>query len=55
MTTVAVAKPIRHAAIEAWLERFRLAWEQGDAGNWIEWAFTTVKSETVKSETVKAS
>jgi hypothetical protein len=40
MTALAVAKPIRHAAIESWLERYRLAWEQGDAGDWIEWAFT---------------
>jgi hypothetical protein len=40
MTAVAAEKPIRHAAIESWLERFRLAWEHGDAGDWIEWAFT---------------
>jgi SnoaL-like domain len=40
MTTAVVAKPIRHPAIEAWLERFRVAWEHGDAGDWIEWAFT---------------
>jgi SnoaL-like domain len=40
MTVQAVEKPLRHAAIASWLERFRLAWEHGDAGDWIEWAFT---------------
>ena len=40
MTALAVSKPHRTAAADAWLERFRAAWEHGDAGDWIEDAFT---------------
>jgi hypothetical protein len=39
MTALAPPKP-RTAAVGAWLERFRLAWEHGDAGDWVEDAFT---------------
>jgi limonene-1,2-epoxide hydrolase len=40
MTALAIAKPQRTSPVDAWLERFRAAWEDGDAGDWIERAFT---------------
>ena len=40
MTALAIAKPQSISPVDAWLERFRAAWEDGDAGDWIEHAFT---------------
>lgn len=39
MTVLAAPKPHRAIRVDAWLERFRAAWENGDAGAWIEEAF----------------
>jgi hypothetical protein len=40
MTALAISKLHRASSVDAWLERFREAWEDGDAGDWIEGAFT---------------
>jgi SnoaL-like domain len=40
MSPTAGSSSLRASDVEAWLERYRSAWEHGDDGSWIEELFT---------------